>query len=162
MVKKSVQDALNPQLNAELYSSYLYLSMSAYCETIPLKGFAKWLRVQAREELEHGMKFYDYLVETGGTVNLTKIDAPKTRWNSPREVFEEVYAHEQKVTALINGLVDLANKEKDPATKQFLDWFVKEQVEEEANASDILAQIKMSGDEVENLTSLDNQLGKRE
>ncbi|OPX71971.1 MAG: ferritin [Methanoregulaceae archaeon PtaB.Bin108] len=161
MLKKSIEDALNKQLNAELYSSYLYLSMSAYCETVPLKGFAKWLRMQAEEEKAHGMKFFDYLIEAGGTVKLVKIDAPKTEWKSVGDVFNQVYEHEKKVTALINGLMDLAIKEKDYATQNYLGWFVKEQVEEEANASEIQAQIKMMGDIVGHLFWLDHELGKR-
>lgn len=161
MLKKSIEDALNKQLNAELYSSYLYLSMSAYCETVPLKGFAKWLRMQAEEEKAHGMKFFDYIIEAGGTVKLAKIDAPKTEWKSVGDVFNQVYEHEKKVTALINGLMDLAIKEKDYATQNFLGWFVKEQVEEEANASEIQAQIKMMGDIVGHLFWLDHELGKR-
>ncbi len=161
MLKKAVADALNKQVNAELYSAYLYLSMSAYCETIPLKGFAKWLRVQAQEEQTHALKFYDYIIEAGGTIKLTAIEAPKTTWKSAQEVFEEVYAHEQKVTGMINGLMDLAIKEKDYATQNMLAWFVKEQVEEEANASEILAQIKMLGSVVGHLFYLDHQLSKR-
>lgn len=162
MLKKSVEDALNKQLNAELYSSYLYLSMSAYCDSIPLKGFAKWLRMQAEEEKAHGMKFFDYIIEAGGTVKLAKIDGPKTGWKSVGEVFDQVYEHEKKVTGLINSLIDLSIKEKDYATQNFLGWFVKEQVEEEANASEIQAQIKMMGDIVGHLFWLDHELGKRQ
>ncbi len=161
MLKKSIEDALNKQLNAELYSSYLYLSMSAYCESIPMKGFAKWLRMQAEEEKAHGMKFFDYIIEAGGTVKLVKIDAPKTEWKSIGDVFNQVYEHEKKVTGLINSLMDLSIKEKDYATQNFLGWFVKEQVEEEANASEIQAQIKMMGDIVGHLFWLDHELGKR-
>ena len=162
MLKKSVEDALNKQLNAELYSSYLYLSMAAYFESIPMKGFGKWMRIQAEEEKAHGMKFYDYIIEAQGTVKLTKIDAPKTAWKSPLEAFEEVYAHEQKVTGLINNLMDLTVKEKDYATQNMLQWFVKEQVEEEANASEIVAKIKMIGERIGHLLCLDHELGKRE
>lgn len=162
MLKKSVEDALNKQLNAELYSSYLYLSMSAYCDSIPLKGFAKWLRMQAEEEKAHGMKFFDYIIEAGGTVKLAKIDGPKTGWKSVGDVFDQVYEHEKKVTGLINSLIDLSIKEKDYATQNFLGWFVKEQVEEEANASEIQAQIKMMGDIVGHLFWLDHELGKRQ
>ncbi len=161
MLKKSIEEALNKQLNAELFSSYLYLSMAAYCEKIPMKGFARWLRLQADEERAHGMKFFDYIIETGGTVKLAKIDAPKTEWKSVGEVFDQVYEHEKKVTGLIHALMDLAIKEKDYATINFLGWFVKEQVEEEANASDIQAQIKMMGDIVGHLFWLDHELGKR-
>ena len=162
MLKKSVEDALNKQVNAEFYSSYLYLAMSAYFESITMKGFAQWLRLQSREEMAHGMKIYDYIIEAGGSPKLTAIEAPKTPWKSPQAVFEQVYAHEQKVTGLINDLMDLAMKEKDHATKNFLGWFVKEQVEEEANASEILAKIKMIGDVPGHLFWLDHELGKRE
>jgi ferritin len=162
MLKKSVEDALNKQLNAELYSSYLYLAMAAHMETLTMRGFARWLRVQSKEELAHGMKFYDYLIEAGGTVKLTAIDAPKTSWKSVGAVFDQVYAHEQKVTSLIYGLMDIAIKEKDYATQNFLSWFVKEQVEEEANASEIVAKIKMIDDIPGHLFCLDHELGKRE
>lgn len=161
MLKKSMEDALNKQLNAELFSSYLYLSMSAYFETVPMKGFAKWLRLQAEEERAHGMKFYDYIIEAGGSVRLARIEAPKTAWKSAGEVFDQVYDHEQKVTGMIHGLMEAAVKEKDYATQNFLSWFVKEQVEEEANASEIQAQIKMMGDIVGHLFWLDHELGKR-
>jgi len=162
MLKKSIEDALNKQLNAEFYSSYLYLAMSAYFELFPMKGFAKWLRIQAREEMAHAMKFYEYIIEAGGTPKLAAIDAPKTPWKTAQAVFEQVYAHEQKVTGLIHALMDLSIKEKDHATTQFLGWFVKEQVEEESNASEILSQIKIVGDIPGHLFWLDHQLGKRE
>jgi ferritin len=162
MLKKSVEDALNKQVNAELFSSYLYLAMSSYFESIPMKGFAKWLRLQAKEEMAHGMKIYDYIIEAGGKPKLTAIDAPKTPWKSTQDVFEQVYEHELKVTGLINTLMDLTIKEKDHATTNFLGWFVKEQVEEEANVSEILAQIKIVGDIPGHLFWLDHQLGKRE
>jgi ferritin len=162
MLKKSVEDALNKQVNAEMYSSYLYLAMSAYMESISMKGFAKWLRIQAKEELAHAMKFYDYIIEAGGRVRLTAIEAPKTPWKSAGAVFDQVFAHEQKVTGLINGIMDIAVKEKDYATQNFLGWFVKEQVEEEANASEIVAKISMIGDVPGHLFCLDHELGKRE
>jgi ferritin len=161
MLKKPVEDALNKQLNAELYSSYLYLAMSAYMVILPLKGFASWLRIQSREELAHAIKFYDYIIESGGSVKLTAIDAPKTSWKSAGAVFDQVYAHEQKVTGLINGLMDIAIKDKDYATQNFLSWFVKEQIEEEANACEIVAKIKMIGDIPGHLLYLDHELGKR-
>ncbi len=162
MLKKSVEDALNKQINAEMYSSYLYLAMSAYMESISMKGFARWLRIQAKEELGHAMKFYDYAIEAGGTVRLTAIEAPKTPWKSAGAVFDQVLAHEKKVTGLINGIMDIAVKEKDYATQNFLGWFVKEQVEEEANASEIVAQIGIIGDVPGHLFCLDRELGKRE
>jgi ferritin len=162
MLKKSMEEALNKQLNAELYSSYLYLAMSAYFETIPFRGFARWLRIQSKEELSHAMKFYDYIIEAGGTVSLAKIDGPKASWKSPLDAFTNVLEHEKKVTGMINGLMDAAVKDRDYATQQFLTWFVKEQVEEEANASEIVAQVTMTGDVNGHLFWLDHHLGKRE
>ncbi len=162
MISKTMEQALNKQVNRELFSEYLYLSMSAYFETIFLKGFAKWMRVQAREEHAHAMKIYDYIIARGGKVTLAAIEAPKNKWESAGKVFEESYAHEQKVTGMIDALVDLAIKEKDHATFEMLQWFVKEQVEEEMNASDILNQIAIVGDRPGHLFALDHHLGKRE
>ncbi len=161
MINYRIEKALNEQVNAELYSSYLYLSMSSYFESISFKGFANWMRAQAQEELSHAMKFYDYIIERGGKVSLEKIDAPQKEWASPLKIFEDTYKHEQKVTALINALVDLAISEKDHATNNMLQWFVAEQVEEEANASEILDQLKMIGDEKRSLFMIDRELGQR-
>jgi ferritin len=161
MISKTMEAALNRQINREFYSAYLYLSMSAYFETVSLKGFAKWMRVQANEEWTHGEKIYDYVIARGGRVSLEGIEAPKAKWASAGKVFEDVYAHEQKVTGMINALVDLALKEKDHATFEMLQWFVKEQVEEEEHASEILAQIKIVGDITGHLFCLDHHLGKR-
>lgn len=162
MLSKSVESALNRQVNRELYSAYLYLAMSAYFETASMKGFAKWMRLQAKEEQAHAMKIYDYVIARGGKITLEAIEAPKAKWASAGKVFEEVYAHEQKVTGMINNLVDLAIKEKDHATFEMLQWFVKEQVEEEEQAGDILSQINILGDVVGHLFWLDHELGKRE
>jgi ferritin len=162
MISKTMESALNRQVNRELYSAYLYLSMSAYFETASMKGFATWLRVQAKEEQGHAMKIYDYVIARGGVVSLEAIEAPKAKWASACKVFEEVYAHEQKVTGMINALVDISIKEKDHATFEMLQWFVKEQVEEEEQANEILNQIKTLGDVVGHLFWLDYQLGKRE
>jgi ferritin len=162
MISKSMEDALNKQVNREFYSAYLYLAMSAYFTTINLKGFAKWMRIQSKEERVHAEKIYDYILSRGGKVELGVIEPPKAKWTSAGKVFEESYGHEQKVTAMIHALVELATKEKDHATFEMLQWFVKEQVEEEANASDILAQIKNVGDVPGHLFYLDHHLGKRE
>jgi ferritin len=162
MLSKTMEHALNKQVNRELYSAYLYLAMSSYFETVNMKGFAKWMRIQAKEEQVHAMKIYDYIVARGGTVSLLDIEAPKAKWSSAGKVFDEVYAHEQKVTAMIHGLVDLAVKEKDHATFEMLQWFVKEQVEEEERASEIVSQIKIVGDVPGHLFCLDHHLGKRE
>ena len=161
MLKKKMQKALNGQLNAELYSSYLYLSMAAHFLSRNLPGFANWMRVQAQEELVHGMKFYDYIAERGGDVALSKIDGPPTGWESPVAVFQNVYEHEQKVTGLINDLVDLAIEEKDHASNIFLQWFVSEQVEEEASASDVLEKVKLAAESPDALLLMDRELGLR-
>jgi len=162
MLKKTLESALNRQINRELYSAYLYLSMSACLESHAMKGFAHWLMVQAYEEQTHAKKMYDYLVDKGARVILSPIDAPRTQWNTPREIFEDVLAHERKVTGFINELVDLAIRENDHATQNFLQWFVTEQVEEEKNAGDILGKIRMTADVPGNLFILDQELGKRQ
>ena len=162
MISKTMEQALNKQVNREFYSAYLYLSMSSYFETVNLKGFAKWMRVQAKEEQMHALKIFDYIIARGGRIHLLDIEAPKATWSSAGKVFEEVYAHEQKVTTLINGLVDLAVKEKDHASFEMLQWFVKEQVEEEEHSSAILAQVMCTGDVPGHLFYIDHYLGKRE
>jgi len=161
MIKVKIQDTLNKQLNAELYSSYLYFSMAAFFESVSFKGFANWMRVQAREELVHAMKFYDYIQERGGRVALTSISAPLTQWDSPLAVFKQVYQHEQKVTGLINNLVTLAIAETDHATNNFLQWFVAEQVEEESSADEIVKKLRLLGEDRSGLFMLDQELGQR-
>lgn len=160
MVSEKMQDALNGQLNAELYSAYLYLAMGAYFEASDLPGFANWMRVQAQEELSHGMKFYDYLVRRGKRVILDEIKKPPLEWESPLAVFEQVLSHEKKVTGLINQLVDLALEEKDHATNNFLQWFVAEQVEEEESAGGLLQKVRLAQDPP-SLMMLDNELAQR-
>ena len=161
MIKEKIREALNQQLNAELFSSYLYLSMAAYFESINLKGFANWMRVQTQEELVHAMKFYDFIIERGGKVVLSSIEGPRTEWASPLAVFEHAYEHEQKVTGLINNLVDLSAAEQDHATSNFLQWFVAEQVEEEASADEVVQKIKLMGDASGGLFMLDRELAQR-
>jgi ferritin len=161
MLSKTMEEALNRQVNRELYSSYLYLGMSAYFESVNLKGFAGWMMVQSNEERGHAMKLYDYILARQGKVVLDTIEAPRAKWSSAGKVFEEVYAHEQKVTGMINNLVDLAIKEKDHATFEVLQWFVKEQVEEEANAALVVDRIKTLGDIPGHLFYLDHELSKR-
>jgi ferritin len=156
-----MQEALNKHVNAELYSSYLYLSMSAYFQSVNLAGFAHWMRIQAREELAHALKFYDHIVERGGTVTLQPVEAPASRWDSALAVFEEAYRHEQKVTGLINQLVDDAVQTRDHATHNFLQWFVAEQVEEEAAADAIVQKLKLVGSAPGGLFMIDHELGER-
>jgi len=161
MLKKNVEKALNQQINAELYSAYLYLSMNAHFQALNLKGFANWMRVQAMEEFTHADKFSAYVLDRGGHVVLTAIDSPPVTWKSALVVFQETYKHEQKVTGLINALVDLAINEKDHATNNFLQWFVNEQVEEEANADALVQQLKLIGEAGQGLLMLDRELAQR-
>jgi ferritin len=161
MFTERIEKALNDQLNAELYSSYLYLSMSAYFQSVSLSGFANWMRVQAQEELVHAMKFYDFINERGGRVTLTSIEEPPTEWDSTLGVFEATFEHEQKVTGLINNLVEIAIEERDHATNIFLQWFVSEQVEEEDSANDVVQKIKLMGDAKGGMFMLDRELGQR-
>jgi ferritin len=161
MISQKIQDALNTQLNAEFYSSYFYLSMSAYFESNDLQGFSRWFRVQANEEYEHAMKIFDYIYQIGGEVKLMKIDGPKTYWESFLEVFQDTFEHEQKVTESINDLLELSYAEKDHATVNFLQWFVSEQVEEEATAMQNVKKMKMIGDDKAGLFMIDKELGGR-
>ncbi len=161
MLSEKMQEALNTQINKELYSSYLYLSMAAWCESVNLSGFAGWMTVQAREEVSHAEKFFGYLNERGGRVLLQPIAGPPTEWGSVREVFEQVLEHERLVTSLINGLVKLARSEDDYASEAFLQWFVSEQVEEEASASAAVEKLKLAGDRGGGLFMLDREMGTR-
>lgn len=161
MIGKTMQDAMNEQINKELFSSYLYLSMAAYFEAKNLPGFANWMRIQSDEEREHAMKFYDFILETSGEVKLKAIDAPKTTWSSSLEVAEEVAAHEVKVTASIYSLYELAQKEKDYPAQMMLQWFITEQVEEEKNASEIVANLKLIEERGTAVLMLDHRLAKR-
>lgn len=162
MLSEKMQAAMNKQINAELHSAYIYLSMAAYFEDKNLPGFAHWMRLQAQEELGHAMKFFDFIVERRGRVLLEPVAAVPTEWASPLAVFENALAHEQKVTGLIHDLVNLAIAEKDHASNSFLQWFVDEQVEEEASADAIVQKLKMAGDTPVALLILDHELGERE
>ncbi len=161
MIKDNVQTALNNQLNSELYASYYYLSMSAYFQAINLTGFASWMRAQAQEELMHAMRVYDFINDREGDVDLTAIAAPKRQWDNSLAAFEDAYRHEKAVTAQIYDLVDLSLTERDHATNTFLQWFVTEQVEEEATASDIVNKLKLVGNDGNGLFILDRDLGAR-
>ena len=161
MLSKKVQQAINDQINAELYSAYLYLSMSAWFDSMNLKGFANWMRVQYQEETFHALKFYDYLLSRQAEVRLAAIDAPQTAWKSPLDVFEETLKHEQHVTSLINNLAFLAQEEKDLASGILLQWYVTEQIEEEANADGILQKLKLAADNPGALFMIDNELAAR-
>jgi ferritin len=159
MLSEKMQEALNKQVNAELYSAYLYLSMAAYFYSINLNGFANWMKVQNQEETVHAMKFYQFINERGGMIWLDAIAQPPTTWSTPLEVFEETLKHEEKVTGLINNLVDLAMAERDHATNAFLQWFITEQVEEEASANEVIQNLKLAGNDPHALFMLDRELG---
>ncbi|MGD2269743.1 MAG: ferritin [Desulfobacterales bacterium] len=161
MLSEKIEKALNDQLNAELYSSYMYLSMHAYFKSTGLEGFANWMYAQAQEEVTHGMKFYEFINQRGGRVILQQIDTPPFEWASPLEVFEATLKHEQKVTGLINDLVELASQEHDHATNIFLQWFVSEQVEEEESVEGVLQQLRLLSDAKGGLFMVDRELAKR-
>jgi len=161
MLSEAIQDAMNEQIKNELCSAYLYLSMSAYCESVNLPGFAHWMRVQAQEETTHAMKFYDFICERGGRVVLQAIDQPPVKYESPLDVFEKTLEHEGKVTAMIHNLYALAVQENDYASQVFLQWFVTEQVEEEQSAAQIVDTLKMIGDKGHALLMLDRELRQR-
>lgn len=161
MISKKIEKAFNEQLNAETYSAYLYWSMSAALESMQLPGFAGWMRAQAQEEMTHAAKFYHHLIERGGRVQMKAIDGPPLEWESLKAMFKDVLKHEQLVTSLIHKLVDLAGQEKDYAANIFLQWFVTEQVEEEASVEEILGKLNLAGDSKGGLYMLDKEMGQR-
>ncbi len=158
-----MQDAINSQINAEIYSSYLYLSMSAFAASANLKGFAHWLKVQADEETKHAMKLYDHLLDRGGKVELAPIKQPPTHFQNMLDIFEQTYEHEKKVTGLINKLYETALKDNDYPVQVLLQWFITEQVEEESNAREILEKLELLGEKATgSLLYIDKELKKRE
>jgi len=161
MLSKVMQDALNEQINAEIWSAYLYLSMSAYFEDQNLPGFANWMKNQWQEEISHAMKMFDYVNERGGRVELKPIAGVKTEWKDAIEVFSETLNHERHVSSLINNLVNIAISEADHASNNMLQWFVAEQVEEEATAENLLEQLKMIDGFGHGMLMLDRELGLR-
>lgn len=161
MISKTIEKALNEQVNAELFSAYLYLSMEAYFKSLNLKGFANWMMVQTQEEVTHATKIYNFIDERGGRILLKAIAGPETSWDSPLDAFKAVLEHEQKVTGLINNIVNLAIEEKDHATNTFLQWFVNEQVEEESSADDMVQQLKMMEKAPGGMFMLDRELAQR-
>ena len=161
MISEKLVNALNAQVNAEYYSAYLYHSMSAYMEQTALKGIANWLFVQAKEEMAHGINMYQYILDRGAAPVLSAIEQPPGSFAGVEDVFRVVLEHEQKVTGLINAIASLAMQESDHACYQFIMWYVNEQVEEEANASDIINRIELIGNDRGMLLTLDNELGAR-
>ena len=161
MLSPKLQDALNDHLNHELYSSYLYYSMVAYFDSRNLAGFANWMRVQAQEELAHVDRFFAFICERQGRVRLAAVQAPQTDWDSPLAAFEQAYQHEVGVSQRINALVDLCLSESDHATQAFLQWFVNEQVEEEASVDQVVQKLKLVGNEGYGLFMIDRELATR-
>ena len=162
MINEKVLDVLNSQINKEFYSAYLYLAISAYFDEIGLYGFSNWTKVQAREEVDHGMILFDYIVDRNGQVKLDKIDSPEKSFQNPMQVFEKILNHEKYVTESINCVAEMSDDECDLATREFIDWYISEQVEEEANARNVIKKLKIFGDEKASLFELDRELGERE
>ena len=160
-MNEKMEKAINDQINFELYSSYIYLSMSSYLRSLNLNGFAHWMEIQVQEEVAHAMKFYNFLHDRGGNIELETIQKPKVSWDSPKDAFEDAYKHEQIVTGRINDLVDLALELRDHATNAHLQWFINEQVEEESNVLGILQQIRLAENSPNGLFMLDRELGQR-
>lgn len=161
MLNKKMAQALNEQINKEMFSAYLYMSMSAYSNKIGLKGFANWFMVQYHEEMFHAMKIYEYVQRQGEDVKLEAIKAPPAEFSSQLDMFTQTLAHEQYITSSINDLMELAISAKDHATQIFLEWYITEQVEEEENDNDMIAQLKLIGDNVQGLLMLDRELMAR-
>jgi ferritin len=161
MISKKMSQALNEQVNREMYSAYLYMSMSARCNQLGLKGFANWFMVQYHEEMLHAMKIYEYIQRQGAEVKLAALEAPPTSFETPLDMFTQTLEHEQYITRSINDLMELAIAEKDHASQIFLEWYVTEQVEEEENGNDIIAQLKWIKDNPQGLMMLDRELAGR-
>lgn len=162
MLPKKIETAMNKQINHELYSAYLYLSMSAYFQGLNLEGFAHWMRVQAQEELAHALKFFDHILDRDGAAKLATVEGPEATWKSPLDACQEVLKHERFISKNIDALMDLSRTEKDHASGTLLQWFVDEQVEEEASAGLLLERVKMVKDSPGGIFMLDGQLAQRQ
>lgn len=158
VISEKIENILNEQINKEFYSAYLYLAISAHFDEIGLKGFSNWTRVQAREEVDHGMILFDYIIERQGNVNLRQIDTPDTQFGNTLEIFKKIFEHERYVTDSINCVANMTDEECDLATRYFINWYISEQVEEEANVDDVIKKLEMFGDEKAALYHLDKEL----
>ncbi len=161
MIEKRMQDEINKQINEELFSAYLYQSMSAYFEDLNLKGFAAWFTFQSKEEMMHANKFYNFLVERGGRIELEAIEKPQKEWDSPLAAFEAAYEHEKHITSRINEMIDVAEEIKDRPSISMLQWFIDEQVEEEASVDEYVQLLKMIGNENKGIFMIDRELARR-
>lgn len=162
MLSRKIESALNEQIKYEYYSSYLYLAMSAYCDSQNMSGFAKWMRMQSDEEMTHALKLYDFVLNRDGQIKLKSIPEPPQKYTSLESIFKQVYEHEVHVTGLINKLYELANKENDHATSVELQWFIQEQVEEERSSKEIWEKLKLAGNNSSALLMLDQELAQRQ
>ena len=160
-ISKTMNDAINQQVNRELFSAYLYLAMGAYFDAQNLSGFATWMKLQAKEEQEHAQRFYDYVYSRGGQITYKEIETPQSEWKSPLDVFKDVLNHEQKVTEMINNLLVIARNEKDYATESMLKWFIDEQVEEEESAMNVIQKLEEIGANKIGIMMMDGKLGAR-
>jgi len=161
MISKKLEEAIADQINAELYSAYLYLSMASYFDSINLGGFSNWMKAQAQEEITHAMKFYEFVSDRGGRVLMKPIDGPETNWESALAAFKHAYEHECEVSRRINNLMDLAIEEKDHMARELLHWFVAEQVEEEASADKIVQELTLVADNGHGMLMIDRELATR-
>lgn len=162
MINTKVEEILNEQINKEFYSAYLYLAMSAHFDEIGLRGFCHWTKVQAREEVDHGMIIFDYLIARNGNINLKQIEAPQADFQDPLQIFEKIYEHEKSVTSSIECVAYMSEDECDMATRNFIDWYIGEQVEEEATVFEIIKKLQMFGSDKTILYHLDKELAQRE
>ncbi len=161
MLKDEMRDELNKQINEEFFSAYLYLSMSAYFNSIGLKGFSNWMMVQYKEETDHALRFYNYMLSQGADIKLNSIKEPDHNWKSPLDAFKATLKHEQYITQCLNGLADLADALKDRPTNNFLQWYIDEQVEEEENDREIISKLELIGDSKNGLFMIDRELLQR-
>lgn len=162
MIEENVKEILNEQINKEFYSAYLYLAMSAYLSEIGLYGFCRWTKIQAWEEIDHGMILFEYLIKQNSKIELKKVKAPEINFENPKQIFEQIYAHEKSITEAINNIAKLTENECDLATRKFIDWYLEEQIEEEDSIRKILAKMNIFGTEKSSLYLLDKELGQRE
>lgn len=162
MISDKIRDILNEQINKEFYSAYLYLAMSAYFSEIGLYGFSNWTKVQAREEIDHGMILFEYILNRKSQVRLTQLDTPTLNMNGPIDVFEQIYEHERSITSSIDSVADMSEGECDLATRNFIDWYLQEQIEEEASVLRVISKLKAFGSEKSALYLIDRELGSRE
>lgn len=162
MISDKIRDVLNEQINKEFYSAYLYLSMSAYFSEIGLYGFSHWTKIQSKEEIEHGMTLFEYVLGRKSQIHLGQISAPRFELNTPLEIFEQIYEHERSITKAIDCVANMSEGECDLATRNFIDWYLNEQIEEEAEVSRIISKLKTFGSEKSALYLIDRELAYRD